>query len=365
MARKLTSDKWLFLATLLLVCASVVMVYSASAPKGLEHDRAVYFVTKQPMWAALGVAAMALAMRFDYRHYKQMPLVYAVLAVTIVALVAVLFSTPVKGARRWFGLGSFGVQPSELAKLVLVIFTAATLERRMPRANEVGYLLAPIALVVAVMVALIVVEPDAGGAVTLTLIAAAMVFAAGVPWRYLVGAGLTLAPLAGLMLMVAPYRRVRILSFLDPSRDPLGSGYHAMQSLIAVGTGGIAGKGLGAGIQKLYYLPEPHTDFIYAVIGEELGLIGTTLILICFCVIVWRGLRLALRAPDTFGAFLALGITTMIVLEAFMNISVVLSMMPTKGIALPFVSAGGSSLLINLVAMGILLNISQHVSAET
>ena len=164
--------------------------------------------------------------------------------------------------------------------------------------------------------------------------------------------------------MSADYRRRRLLTFLNPWEDPLGDGFQIIQSLIAVGTGGVTGSGLMNGVQKLFYLPEPHTDFIYSVIAEELGLIGATLVLVCFCVITWRGLRVALRAPDSFGAFLALGLTTMVAVQAFVNMSVVLGLMPTKGIPLPFVSAGGSSLLINLVGMGVLLNVSQHASTE-
>ena len=199
---------------------------------------------------------------------------------------------------------------------------------------------------------------------SLLVVVAAMVFAAGLSYRYIVGLGLVMMPVLWIVLVSADYRRRRLLAFLDPWSDPLGEGFQIIQSLIAVGTGGVFGKGLMAGVQKLFYLPEPHTDFIYAVIGEELGLVGGTAILLCFAVIAWRGLRTAVRAPDRFGALLAIGLTTMIVFQAFVNISVVLGLMPTKGIPLPFVSAGGSSLLINLVGMGILLNISQHASSS-
>jgi cell division protein FtsW len=213
-------------------------------------------------------------------------------------------------------------------------------------------------------VGLILLQPDFGTAMSLLLIVTAMVFAAGLNYRYLVGTLLAMAPAIYLVLMSADYRRRRLLAFWDPWADPQGDGFQIIQSLLAVGSGGIFGRGLMSGVQKLYYLPEPHTDFIYAVIGEELGLVGATCILICFCVIAWRGLRIASRAPDAFGAFLALGVTTMIGVQALVNMSVVLGMMPTKGIPLPLVSAGGSSLLINLLGMGILLNISQHEAPE-
>jgi cell division protein FtsW len=199
---------------------------------------------------------------------------------------------------------------------------------------------------------------------SLVLIVAAMVFAAGLHYKYFVGTALVLLPALYIVLVSAPYRRRRLMAFWDPWADPLGDGFQIIQSLIAVGTGGVFGRGLMEGVQKLFYLPEPHTDFIFAVIGEELGLIGATGVLICFCLIAWRGLRIATRAEDTFGSFVALGLTTMIAVQAFVNMSVVLGLMPTKGIPLPLVSAGGSSLLISLLGMGVLLNISQHEAPD-
>ena len=234
----------------------------------------------------------------------------------------------------------------------------------MHRIDDVGHSLLPIGVVVLGLVALILPEPDFGTSMSILLIAAVMVFAAGLNYRYVIGVALAAMPVLYIVVMGSVYRRRRTLAFLNPWDDPLGDGFQIIQSLIAVGTGGVWGKGLMNGVQKLFYLPEPHTDFIYAVIAEELGLIGATLVALCFCVIAWRGLRVALRAPDKFGAFLALGLTTMVAVQAFVNISVVLGMMPTKGIPLPFVSNGGSSLLINLLGMGILLNVSQHASSE-
>ena len=361
MARKLQSDKWLFLATLALVCVSVVMVYSASAVVALERFQQPYFfVTRQVMWAVLGLTFLSVFMRVDYRIYRNEQVMWAGLAVVAVLLVAVLFSRPIKGSRRWFGLGGFGIQPSELAKVAAIFFTAFVLDRRMHRINDVKYALAPIALVVGGLAGLILVEPDFGTAAALTVVVATMVMAAGLSYRYIVGLALVGLPAAYLVLMSADYRRRRFLAFLDPWADPLGDGYHIIQSLIAVGSGGLFGRGLMGGIQKLFYLPEPQTDFIFAVISEELGLVGATLVVACFGVIAWRGLRAATTAPDRFGAFLALGITTMVVAQAFVNLSVVLGLMPTKGIPLPLVSNGGSSLLVNLAAIGVLLNISQH-----
>jgi len=365
MARKLKSDKVLFLATLLLVCASVVMVYSASAALAMNRfNQPYFFLVKQAMWAALGLAAMSVAMRFDYRNYRQPSFIWASLGFVVLALVAVLFSSPINGSRRWFGVGGFGVQPSELAKLSAIFFIAALLERRMHRIDDIPYALIPIGVVIGGLVGLILLEPDLGTAMTLLVIAVAMVFTAGLSYRYIAGAMLCGLPVVYFILMSASYRRRRLLAFWDPWSDPLGDGFQVIQSLIAVGSGGFVGRGFMSGVQKLFYLPEPHTDFIYAVIGEEFGLVGTTVVLACFMVIAWRGLKIAMDAPDRFGAFLAVGLTTMIAVQAFFNISVVLGLVPTKGIPLPFVSAGGSSLLISLLGMGVLLNISQHESAD-
>jgi cell division protein FtsW len=365
MARKLKSDKLLFTATLLLVCTSVVMVYSASAVVAMEnhHDPYLYLL-KQGAWALVGVVLVPLIMRVDYRTYRQPVVIWTALLVVGVGLFAVLFARPVNGASRWLGFGGLGVQPSEFAKLAVIVFVAALLERRMDRVAEAPSTLLPIAVVVAVMVGLILPEPDLGTAVMIVMVTGVMIFAAGISYHYVVGLLLVMPPALYVLVMTSEYRRRRVLAFLDPWADPLGNGYQMVQSMIAVGTGGLFGRGLMGGVQKLFYLPEPHNDFIYAVIAEELGLAGATVVLACFCVIAWRGLRTAVRAPDRFGAFLAIGLTTMVVFQAFLNVSVVLGVVPPKGIPLPFVSYGGSSLIANLVAMGILLNISQHASSR-
>jgi len=362
MARKLKSDKLLFIATLLLVCTSVVMVYSASVVIALDKQQPYLFLFKQATWALLGLCLMPIVMRIDYRTYRQPAIIWTGLGIAALALIAVLFGRPVKGATRWLGVGPLGVQPSELAKIAVILFTAALLERRMDRIDEASYSLLPIGVVVGAIVGLILIEPDLGTAVSVLMIAAVMVFAAGINYRYIVALFLTSLPALYVLLMTSDYRRRRVTAFLDPWSDPLGSGFQIIQSMIAVGTGGVFGRGLMAGVQKLYFLPEPHNDFIYSVIAEELGLIGATVVLVCFCLITWRGLRTAMRAPDRFGAFLAIGLTTMVAFQAFFNISVVLGLLPTKGIPLPFVSAGGSSLLINMIGMAMLLNVSQHAS---
>ena len=364
MARKLKSDNVLFITTVLLVALSLVMVYSASAPVALSrYGQASVFLIKQAMWAALGLPMLWFLMRVDYRTYREPIFIWGCLGFVSFALVAVLFSTPVNHARRWFGMAGIGIQPSEFAKLAVIFFIAALLERRRHRIDDLTFSLLPISIVVGVLVGLILLEPDFGASMSLILIAAAMVFAAGLHYRYVIGACLATLPAVYIIAMGAPYRRRRLLAFLNPWDDPLGDGFQVIQSLIAVGTGGVWGRGLMNGVQKLFYLPEPHTDFIYAVISEELGIVGATAVILCFAIITWRGLWTALRAPDGFGAFLAVGFTTMIVVQALMNISVVLGLLPTKGMPLPFVSAGGSSMIVNLIGMGILLNVSQHASA--
>jgi cell division protein FtsW len=364
-ARKLKSDKVLFIATILLVCVSVVMVYSASAVLALERfDEPYRFLVRQSLWAVMGLAVLAITMRIDYRTYKHDAFIWALLGVVAVMLIAVLFTTPVNGARRWLGVGGLGIQPSELAKIACVLFTALMLERRMHRIDEVSYSLAPIAVVTGGLVGLILLERDYGTSMSLLLIVGVMIFAAGLSYRYMLGAVVALVPVLYLVLVSAPYRQRRLTAFLDPWADPLGAGFQIIQARIAVGSGGLTGRGLMEGVQKLFYLPEPHTDFIYAVIGEELGLIGATVILICFCLIAWRGLRIAARAEDRFGSLLALGLTTMIAVQAYVNMSVVLGLLPTKGIPLPLVSNGGSSLLVSLLGMGMLLNVSQHEASE-
>jgi len=367
MARKLKFDRLLFLMTLALVAVSIVMVYSASNQMGpRESVRTIGFLTKQAVFAVAGLVAMFIAMRIDYERYRDPRLILGLVGVTLLALVAVLIVGPeINGTHRWFAVAGVGIQPSELAKLAIILFTAAVLERRMDQIDKTGYALGPILVVLAPMVGLIMLQPDFGSSVALLAIVAVMVFAAGLWWRHIVYAALAVVPFVAGVAVLAPYRVSRLTAFLDPWSDRQEHGYQVVQSLIAVGSGGLTGKGLGYSVQKLGYLPYAHSDFIYAVLAEELGLAGASVLLVCFCVITWRGLKTASRAPDSFGALLALGLTAMIAVQAFVNMSVVLGLLPTKGITLPFISAGGSSLIMSLVGMGVLLNISQRASATT
>lgn len=363
MARRYSPDYVLFSATLLLLLLGVVMVFSASAVYASElYGRAWIFLAKQLVWAGLGLAGLFALLRIDYRKLRRpAPIFSAVFAISAL-LVAVLFLDPSRSAHRWLKFGGFSVQPSEFSKLVLILFLAYFLDRQWRVVNDIRRTLVPAGLVATVLFVLVVVEPDLGTAALLALIALAMFFVAGLHLRFIVALGLLGAPVLAFLIYLEPYRLQRIKAFLNPAFDPQGAGFQVAQSILAIGSGGIAGTGLMQGRQKLFYLPEAHTDFIYAVVGEELGLWGAMLVAVLFGVIVWRGLRIADRAPDLFAQLLAVGVTAMVVGQALINLSVVLGLMPTKGIPLPFISYGGSDVLVMLLGMGLLLNISQYSS---
>lgn len=363
MARRLRIDYYLLGAIIVLVVFGLAMVFSASAVVATEqYGSSLHFVLRQGIWASLGLVMMWRLMSFDYRRLRNPRLIFPALALEVV-LLGVVFLMPVRhDTHRWFYSGPLSFQPSELAKVLLLIFFAYFLDRQRDSINDIRHTLAPMVIVMGAMVALILKEPDLGTSLAIVMIAGAMLFAAGLRFRYFAGAALAAMPLLYLAISHATYRTNRLRAFLHPESDPLGKGFQILQSLIAVGSGGILGVGFGAGHQKLFFLPEPQTDFIYAVISEEWGFIGAVLVLIVFAVILWRGLKTAAYAPDGFGKLLAIGLTVLLVGQALVNMSVVIGLLPTKGIPLPFVSYGGSSLLMNLVAAGILLNISQHSS---
>lgn len=365
MSRSLQNDRWLFLATLALCLVGAVMVFSASAVIAREQFGGAYtFILRQLVWLALGLAGMFGMMNLDYRKLRQPAVIFTGLFVVLVLLLAVFFVDKSHATHRWIRLGSVSLQPSELAKLVVISYLAWFLEqRRRPRGfgvNDLQHTLAPALAPVLLLVGLVILQPDLGTAVEIFLIALAMLFVAGLSARYVLGAVLCALPAIYLLIVRVSYRYDRVVGFLNPEADPQGRGFQLLQSLIAVGSGGFFGVGLMESRQKLFYLPEAHTDFIYAVLCEELGFIGGALVLALFAVYGWRGLRAALAAPDDFGRFAALGITVMVVSQALINLGVVLGMMPTKGIPLPFISYGGSSLLVMLLATGVLLNISQQ-----
>ena len=362
MARTLRSDKVLFWEAVVLVGASLAMVFSASAVIADSNGSPYEVFLRQLPWALIGLVALFVMMRIDYHELRRPQVIWGLIGFTFVALAAVFAFPARNGAHRWISFNQLTWQPSELAKVVAILFTAAILERRMHRINDLKYSLTPVAFVAGGLALMIVFQPDLGTPLMLLLAVFAMVFAAGLSWRYLVGLGLLMLPVLAYFIATEPYRVQRILAFLNPEAGLQEENYQLTQSKIAIGSGGWFGLGLGNGLQKLFFLPEPHNDFIFAVIGEELGLLGTTAMLVAFGVIAWRGLRASLLAPDRFGSLLGIGLTMMVALQAFINMSVVTGLAPTKGIPLPLVSAGGSSLMMNLIAMGILLNISQQSS---
>ena len=361
MAKRVSADGWMFTVTLVLVFVGLVMVFSASAVMAKERYGSGYtFLIKQLIWAVAGIIAMVVAMRLDYGRYRHPAVVFSVLGITTTLLISVFFLDRAHNTHRWIHWGSFSLQPSELAKPALILFLAYFLENRTRSMDDWRNTLIPAALPTLVFLGLIVMQPDLGTAIACAAITGCILFVAGLQLKYL-GYGLlaSLLPLYFLIFHVA-YRRARILAFLDPYSDPQGRGFHIIQSLIAVSTGGLTGVGLMEGKQKLFYLPEPHTDFIFAVTAEEVGLIGSFVLIALFGVFLWRGIRTAVQTQDMFGRFLAVGITSMVVVQAFINISVVLGLMPTKGIPLPFVSYGGSSLFVTLACVGVLLNVTRQ-----
>jgi cell division protein FtsW len=360
MAKKLAFDRVLFTTVALLICFGLVMVYSASAAIARDRSPLVNpFLVKQAVATVVGLTLMFCLMHFDYRRLRSPAVVYSMLGLSVLLLVGVLFSPQLNGTRRWFFLAGLSLQPSELAKLALIPFLAYQIEKKQGEVNRLS-LLAPVLLMTVLVAGLILLEPDMGTAVLLGGTALLLVFLGGLSWYWVAGAAGLVPPVLWLLVMAEPYRRERFFTFLDPEKDPLGSGFQALQSLIAVGSGGLFGLGPGQSVQKLYFLPHPESDFIFSIVAEELGMIGAFAVVVTFAVFAWRGLRAGAKAPDLFGRYLGWGFTGVVALQALLNVSVTLALLPTKGIPLPFISYGGSSLVVTLCACGILLNISQH-----
>lgn len=370
MSRRAETDRWLFGATVVLCLFGAVMIFSASAVTAEQlYGHSYIFLLRQAVWLVLGLAGMFALMRTDYHRLREPAVVYTVLCLVVMLLVGAFFLDKSHATHRWIHFGPLNIQPSEIAKLAVILYLAWFLDLKRRNASSLEFTkedflqnILPAVGPVLACVLLILMEPDLGTSVDIVLFAAAILFVAGMSWKWLaVGAGAALPALYILITHVS-YRQARLMAFLNPDSDPQGAGFQLLQSLIAVGSGGFTGVGLMESKQKLFYLPEAHTDFIYAVICEELGFLGALFILTLFAVYGWRGMRAAFSAPDGFGRLLALGITAMVMCQALMNFAVVLGMVPTKGIPLPFISYGGSSLLVMLLATGVLLNIAQQAT---
>ena len=364
MSRKLTYDAYLFTAAMLIIVVGLVMIYSASAmivAQKIGAESPYYFLTRQCIWLLAGGAVMFALMHLDSALLRDRRVIAALMILALAGLIIALFQPAINGKHRWILMPHFQLQPSEFAKPVLILFLAAFLARREERINELTSTLLPIGCILAAFGGLFVME-DFGTATTIVLVAAGMIFAAGISWTRVAAFSMMLIPAGAMLAFSATYRRDRLFSFLNPEADPLGKGFQAMQSLIALGTGGVRGLGIGNGRQKLFFLPEPHTDFIFSIIGEELGFIGAFGLVVLFAFLVWRGFRVTRYAQGRFEFYAALGFTLLIAAQALINISVALCLLPTKGLPLPLVSYGGSSLMTSLVSVGILLNLSQQSS---
>jgi len=355
-------DMVLLFLSLALIGIGLVMLYSSSSIMAQERfGDSMYFVKRQIVFALLGLAVLIVSKNLPYVFYRR--LVYVILGVTLLSLIFVLLphvGHRVGGARRWLRFGPISIQPAEFAKLALIIYISYSAAKKKERLRElsVGYI--PHLVVSAVFIGLVMMQPDLGTAITFAVLTFLLLFVAGVRLRYLLATGLALAPLLALAIAQKGYRWERFLAFLNPWRDPSDTSFQLLHSLLALGSGGPLGVGLGSGQQKLFYLPEPHTDFILAVIGEETGFLGVSIVLLLYALLIYKGVKIALRAPERFGTYLAFGLTLAVGLQAFINCAVVMGLLPTKGLPLPFISYGGSSLLANLLAMGILLNISTY-----
>ena len=369
MPKSVEPDRWLFGATVALCLIGTIMVFSASAiTSRIRFGNPYFFLTRELAWLAIGGVGMLVLARMDYRILRRPLVAYAGMAASLVLLVAVFALDKSHLTHRWIRIGSLGFQPAEFAKLAVIFYLAWFLELRSspqgPGINDPLRSLLPGFAPVFLIAGLVLLEPDMGTAAELVLIALVMFFVAGLSWRWVAAAIAVGIPALFLAIRMAPHRYERLKAFLHPSANPQGHSFQLFQSLIGVGSGGIFGVGLMEGRQKLFYLPDAHTDFIFSVIVEELGLIGGIVVLLLLAIYAWRAVRVVWNSPDGFGRMAALGITAMVAGQALINLSVVLGMVPTKGIPLPFVSYGGSSLVVMLLGTGVLLNISQQASPQ-
>jgi len=343
---------------IMLVVLGLLMVFSASYPSAnYRYGDGLYFITRQFIWALIGAVAMFVTARIDYRIYKKF--YKPIMIVTFVLLGLVLLSTPIKGSRRWLGFGAFTIQPSEIAKISVIIFFAKVLSEAKEKIKDIPYLL-KYALVLVAVLGLLILEPHFSVCIIVCCVVAIMLLVAGFPPKIFLGAFAILIPIAVAVAFGADYRADRLASYIDPFADKQGDGWQIVQSLYAIGSGGFFGLGFGNSRQKFMYVSEPQNDFIFAIICEELGVVGAFVIIALFGILIWRGIKIAVNAPDSFGTLLVVGIISLVGVQTFLNIAVVTKLIPTTGISLPFFSAGGSSLVFLMAAMGMVLNVSKH-----
>ena len=366
MNREIPYDRGLIMTVLALLGFGLIMVFSASTVVSAEmYGSQTSIFTRQLLFVVIGLVGLMVSMKVDYHFYEQGRVIYPLLLVSLALLLYLLVAPESGGVQRWIRIGPANFQPSELAKLAVILFTAFYLVTRGEEFHSFKRGLLPYLVVVGAIVLLVLLEPDLGTAASIALTSLFLLFLGGLRYRYLLGLVLAAVPVLYFLVVRVPYRLDRFLAFLYPERDPFGIGYQIRQSLIAVGSGGWSGLGYAQGKQKLSFLPEPHTDFIFAVVGEELGLLGCVTVVVLFGLFFWRAARISVRAESPFGTYLGLGIACMIILQALVNMSMVVSLLPTKGLPLPFVSVGGSSMIMTLTAVGILLNISSHARGHT
>ena len=355
-------DTVLLASVAALIGIGLVMVFSASSATAYaEHGDIAYYLKRQLMWLGVGLSSAYLFYRIDYHRLRSVaPYLLAGAVIGLILVFVPHVGLGVNGGRRWIGTGGLSVEPSEFAKLALVIYLSAVLSARGERITSLSRGVVPLCVPVALMAVLVLKEPDMGTASLLLFIALTLFFAAGARLMHLTAVVFAMVPFAALTVLASPYRRARIFAFIDPWKDPLNTGFHIVQSLLALGSGGLFGVGLGASRAKFFYLPEQYTDFIFSVLGEELGLVGTLSVIVLFITFAYRSIRIALAAPDRFGFFLALGCTAMITIQAFVNIGVVSSSWPVTGVPLPFISFGGSSLVVNCIAVALIANVARN-----
>ncbi|MEF9991661.1 MAG: stage V sporulation protein E [Romboutsia sp.] len=355
-------DSVIFYTTMTLVFIGIVMVFSASyVQSAFKHHDAYYFLKRSVIYAVLGFIAMIITSRLDYNIWKKNSNAVGIVSVILLILVLTPLGTEANGAKRWLGIGGASIQPAEIAKFATIIITSKLIEKRYDKIKSLTKGVLPLLIIPGVFFALIVAQPNLSTAGILIIVTFVMIFIAGMNMKLVIGMLGTGVGLFGVLVLTSPYRLARVLSFLDPFQDPLGKGYQVIQSLYALGSGGLFGLGLGKSRQKYFYIPEPQNDFIFAIIGEELGLIGCIVVIILFVILVYRCIRIALKCSDIFSCMVVIGIGTQIGIQAAMNIAVATSSMPNTGVGLPFISAGGTSLTIFMAAIGIVLNISKSV----